>query len=71
MTADPIAIARDLLRCRSVTPDEGGALVYLQRVLEQGGFTGHYTNAFGSLDDMLGARNYLVAMAKAAGVRVD
>ena len=39
MTADPIAIARDLLRCRSVTPDEGGALVYLQRVLEQGGFT--------------------------------
>ncbi len=43
MTADPIAIARDLLRCRSVTPDEGGALVYLQRVLEQGGFTVHRT----------------------------
>src|ERR1700686_5223729 len=30
MTADPVAIARDLLRCRSVTPDEGGALAYLQ-----------------------------------------
>jgi succinyl-diaminopimelate desuccinylase len=43
MTADPVAIARDLLRCRSVTPDEGGALVYLQRVLEQGGFTVHRT----------------------------
>jgi len=43
VTADPVAIARDLLRCRSVTPDEGGALVYLQRVLEQGGFTVHRT----------------------------
>jgi len=42
----------------------------LFRRLEGGGFTGHYTNAFGSLDDMLAARNYLVAMAKAAGVVV-
>jgi succinyl-diaminopimelate desuccinylase len=41
MTADPVAIARDLLRCRSVTPDEGGALTHLQSVLEQGGFTVH------------------------------
>jgi sugar phosphate isomerase/epimerase len=41
------------------------------RRLEQGGFKGHYTNAFGSLDDMLAARSYLVAMAKAAGVKVD
>src|SRR5579864_1956338 len=39
--------------------------------LERGGFTGHYTNAFGSLDDMLAARAYLVAMAKAVGVKVD
>ena len=31
MTADPVAIARDLLRCRSVTPEDGGALAYLQR----------------------------------------
>lgn len=43
----------------------------LFRRLEQGGFKGHYTNAFGSLDDMLAARTYLVAMAKAAGVSVD
>jgi sugar phosphate isomerase/epimerase len=41
------------------------------RCVEGAGFRGHYTNAFGSLDDMLGARNYLVAMAKAAGVKVD
>jgi succinyl-diaminopimelate desuccinylase len=39
--ADPITIARDLLRCRSVTPDDGGALAYLQRVLEMSGFTVH------------------------------
>src|SRR5579862_6436933 len=43
----------------------------LFRRLEHGGFKGHYTNAFGSLDDMLAARTYLVAMAKAAGVNVD
>src|SRR6202030_4173783 len=41
MTADPVAIARDLLRCRSVTPDEGGALAYLQGVLAKAGFTVH------------------------------
>ena len=41
MTADPVAIARDLVRCRSVTPDEGGALDYLQRVLEPAGFAVH------------------------------
>ena len=39
--------------------------------LEGRGFKGHYTNAFGSLDDMLAARTYLVAMAKAAGVKVN
>ena len=33
MTADPVAIARDLLRCRSVTPEDGGALAYLPAVL--------------------------------------
>jgi sugar phosphate isomerase/epimerase len=43
----------------------------LFRRLEQGGFLGHYTNAFGSLDEMLAARYYLAAMAKAAGVTVD
>jgi sugar phosphate isomerase/epimerase len=41
------------------------------RRIEGAGFKGHYTNAFGSLDEMLAARTYLVAMAKAAGVKVD
>jgi succinyl-diaminopimelate desuccinylase len=39
MSADPVAIARDLLRCRSVTPEDGGALDVLQRVLSQAGFS--------------------------------
>jgi len=41
MTADPVAIARDLVRCRSVTPEEGGALAYLQEVLAKAGFAVH------------------------------
>ena len=41
MTADPVAIARDLLRCRSVTPAEGGALKYLEGVLKAAGFAVH------------------------------
>ena len=38
---DPLTIARDLLRCRSVTPEEGGALAYLQGVLARAGFAVH------------------------------
>jgi succinyl-diaminopimelate desuccinylase len=41
MPADPVAFARDLIRCPSVTPAEGGALDYLQRVLGSAGFTVH------------------------------
>jgi succinyl-diaminopimelate desuccinylase len=41
MTADPVAIARDLVRCRSVTPEDGGALGYLQSVLAKAGFGVH------------------------------
>jgi succinyl-diaminopimelate desuccinylase len=41
MTADPVAIARDLLRCPSVTPEEGGALAYLQGVLAKASFAIH------------------------------
>jgi len=41
MTADPVAIARDLLRCPSVTPAEGGALTFLEGVLKTAGFTVH------------------------------
>ncbi len=36
---DPVALTADLIRCRSVTPEEGGALVLLQSVLEAAGFT--------------------------------
>jgi succinyl-diaminopimelate desuccinylase len=38
MAADPIALARDLIRCPSVTPAEGGALNLLANVLERAGF---------------------------------
>jgi succinyl-diaminopimelate desuccinylase len=41
MLADPLAIARDLIRCRSVTPVEGGALGYLQDLLGRAGFEVH------------------------------
>ena len=41
MPADPIALARDLIRCPSVTPAEGGALAYMERVLRGAGFTVH------------------------------
>ncbi len=39
--------------------------------LESAGFKGHYTNAFGSLDDMLAGRYELLRFAAAAGVKVD
>jgi succinyl-diaminopimelate desuccinylase len=39
MPADPVAITRDLLRCPSVTPAEGGALAYLETTLKGAGFT--------------------------------
>jgi len=41
MPADPVAIARDLIRCPSVTPAEGGALAYLDGALTGAGFTVH------------------------------
>ena len=41
------------------------------RRVEGKGFKGHYTNAFGSLDDRLNAREYLVEKARSAGVKVD
>jgi succinyl-diaminopimelate desuccinylase len=41
MTADPVAITRELVRCPSVTPAEGGALAYLESVLKAAGFTVH------------------------------
>ncbi|NWG23310.1 MAG: succinyl-diaminopimelate desuccinylase [Pseudorhodoplanes sp.] len=41
MPADPVALARDLLRCPSVTPAEGGALGVLEAALKPAGFTVH------------------------------
>ena len=35
---DPVALTADLIRCRSVTPLEGGALTLLQDLLENKGF---------------------------------
>lgn len=44
--------------------------VEMFRLVEGKGFKGHYTNAFGSLEDRLTARDYLVDKARAAGVEV-
>ena len=41
MACDPVALARELLRCPSVTPAEGGALALLERVLKAAGFAVH------------------------------
>jgi len=41
MSADPVAITRNLLRCPSVTPAEGGALTFLEGVLAAAGFAVH------------------------------
>jgi sugar phosphate isomerase/epimerase len=40
-------------------------------LIEGKGYKGHYTNAFGSLGDMLAGRDTLVERARAAGVTVD
>ncbi|HEY0212598.1 MAG TPA: succinyl-diaminopimelate desuccinylase [Paenirhodobacter sp.] len=39
MTTDPVALAADLIRCPSVTPHEGGALVLMHERLTAAGFT--------------------------------
>lgn len=41
MPADPIALTRELVRCPSVTPVEGGALAFLEKTLKAAGFTVH------------------------------
>ncbi len=43
MTAktDPVALTQALIRCPSITPEEGGALVLLQGVLQEAGFECH------------------------------
>ncbi|RWR28641.1 succinyl-diaminopimelate desuccinylase [Sinirhodobacter populi] len=39
MTTDPVALAAELIRCPSVTPNEGGALALLETRLGAAGFT--------------------------------
>lgn len=41
MANDPVEIARELIRCKSVTPAEGGALAYLEKLLKGAGFEVH------------------------------
>jgi succinyl-diaminopimelate desuccinylase len=41
MSADPVALTRELVRCPSVTPAEGGALAFLEKTLKAAGFTVH------------------------------
>ncbi len=77
--------AMDFSRCREVRladcrghveehlkPGEGtidfGAMF---KRIEGMGYTGHYMNAWGTVDDMLSGRYYLVARAREAGVACD
>ena len=41
METSPLALAQSLLRCPSVTPDEGGALAFIESVLKEAGFEVH------------------------------
>jgi succinyl-diaminopimelate desuccinylase len=41
MQSNAVAIAQSLIRCRSVTPAEGGALTYLEELLKGAGFEVH------------------------------
>ncbi|SLN14513.1 Succinyl-diaminopimelate desuccinylase [Aquimixticola soesokkakensis] len=38
MSIDPVGLTADLIRCPTVTPQEGGALLMLEALLEQAGF---------------------------------
>src|SRR5512139_3265442 len=41
MSADPVALTRDLIRCPSVTPADAGALGVIEAVLKSAGFETH------------------------------
>jgi succinyl-diaminopimelate desuccinylase len=45
---DPVRLTADLIRCPSVTPEEGGALVLLQDLLEGAGFKCHRVDRDGT-----------------------
>ena len=52
MKIDPVSLTADLVRCPSVTPEEGGAIDLLEQLLEKNGFSctrivrGQVTNLF-------------------------
>jgi succinyl-diaminopimelate desuccinylase len=65
MTAiDPVQLTADLVRCPSVTPTEGGALVLLERLLSSAGFActrvdrGEVSNLFARWGDKGHARTF-------------
>lgn len=74
--------ALDMTRCREVrladckgtveehlNPGEGTMdFADMFRRIEAAGFTGHYMNQFGGLDDMLEGRRYLVEQARTVGI---
>ena len=45
--------------------------VEMFRLIESSGFTGHYMNGFGSLDDMLEGREYLLERAVEQGIGIN
>jgi len=61
---DPVRLTADLIRCPSVTPIEGGALVLLQELLTKAGFTcaradrGKVSNLFARWGDKGHARTF-------------
>ncbi|WP_127561950.1 succinyl-diaminopimelate desuccinylase [Nioella ostreopsis] len=61
---DPQKLTADLVRCASVTPEEGGALVLLNRVLSEAGFTcirvdrGEVSNLYARWGDKGHARTF-------------
>jgi succinyl-diaminopimelate desuccinylase len=61
---DPARLTADLIRCPSVTPEEGGALVLLEQLLSEAGFTctrtdrGGISNLFARWGDKGHARTF-------------
>ncbi len=64
MTIDPVTLTADLIRCPSVTPEEGGALVLLEKMLTEAGFActrvdrGGIANLFARWGDKGHARSF-------------
>ncbi|MEM7733055.1 MAG: succinyl-diaminopimelate desuccinylase [Pseudomonadota bacterium] len=61
---DPVALTADLIRCPSVTPEEGGALQLLERLLNEAGFActrvdrGGVANLFARWGDKTATRRF-------------